>query len=88
MFNINEIIIFQAENVSRENVVDSLKVIILFLLSAILPTDLLTWMSYAIGAGAASTLLRYPYERSLEEEADKVPEDEFFDEDGLIRKLQ
>jgi len=61
-----------AENVSRENVVDSLKVIILFLLSAILPTDLLTWMSYAIGAGAASTLLRYPYERSLEEEADKV----------------
>ena len=46
--------------------------IILFLLSAILPTDLLTWMSYAIGAGAASTLLRYPYERSLEEEADKV----------------
>ena len=42
------------------------------MLSAILPTDLLTWVSYAFGAGVISTLLRYPYGRSLEEEADKV----------------
>jgi len=61
-----------AENVTRENVLESAKVTILFLLSAILPTDLLTWVSYAFGAGVISTLLRYPYGRSLEEEADKV----------------
>ena len=45
---------------------------ILFLLSAFLPTDILTWLSYAFGAGVVNTFLRYPYGRSLEEEADKV----------------
>ena len=62
----------QAENVTRENVIDSAKMVILFLLSAVLPTDLLTWLAYAVGAGFFTATLRYPYGRSLEEEADEV----------------
>jgi len=61
-----------AENVTRENVIDSAKMVILFLLSAVLPTDLLTWLAYAVGAGFFTATLRYPYGRSLEEEADEV----------------
>jgi len=68
----HSLLLHAAENVTRENVIESAKVTILFLLSAFLPTDILTWLSYAFGAGVVNTFLRYPYGRSLEEEADKV----------------
>lgn len=49
-----------------------MKLILITLAWAILPSDLLSLMGYGIGAGAVNATLRYPYSRQLENEADRI----------------
>lgn len=60
------------ENVSREHLLESIKLVLIALAWAILPSDLLSLLGYSVGAGAVNATLRYPYSRLLENEADQV----------------
>nr|CAH0110056.1 unnamed protein product [Daphnia galeata] len=60
------------ENVSREHLLESIKLVLIALAWAILPSDILSLLGYGIGAGAVNATLRYPYSRHLENEADQV----------------
>ena len=57
---------------SREHLLESIKLVLIALAWAILPSDILSLLGYGIGAGAVNATLRYPYSRHLENEADQV----------------
>ncbi len=66
------LIIEQAENVSREHLLEAIKLVLIALAWAFLPSDILSLLGYGVGAGAVNATLRYPYSRNLENEADQV----------------
>lgn len=66
------LIIKQAENVSREHLLEAIKLVLIALAWAFLPSDILSLLGYGVGAGAVNATLRYPYSRHLENEADQV----------------
>ena len=51
---------------------ECVKLVLIALAWAILPTDILSLLGYGVGAGAVNATLRYPYSRQLETEADQV----------------
>ena len=51
---------------------ECVKLVLITLAWAILPSDLLSLLGYGVGAGAVNATLRYPYSRQLETEADQV----------------
>ncbi|XP_046637255.1 metalloendopeptidase OMA1, mitochondrial-like [Daphnia pulicaria] len=61
-----------AENVSREHLLEAIKLVLIALAWAFLPSDILSLLGYGVGAGAVNATLRYPYSRHLENEADQV----------------
>jgi Zn-dependent protease with chaperone function len=66
------LIIKQAENVSREHLLEAIKLVLIALAWAFLPSDILSLLGYGVGAGAVNAILRYPYSKHLENEADQV----------------
>ena len=62
----------QAENVTREHLLEGIKVLLIGLLFAVLPSDILGFLGYSFSSGVANTVLHYPYSRLLETEADEV----------------
>ena len=62
----------QYESVSRRDVLDLLKATLLGVLTAVLPSDLSSLLTFGAGEAVADVVLQYPNDRMMEDEADLV----------------
>ena len=57
---------------SRGFLFEGLELILLALAWMVLPTDLLSFLTYCLGSGTVAVAFELPYSRTLENEADKI----------------
>lgn len=70
--SVYESFVRQAENVTAEHFLSAIKVLLVAILWAVLPTDWISLVSYIFGAEVLDAVVHYPYGRLLENEADQV----------------
>ncbi len=61
-----------AEGLSHKGLVESISLVFVALIWAVVPNDLLAWFTHSVSRSATQVLLDFPYSRTLESEADSV----------------